>query len=92
MVQRVNKAESLNGCRRNLAQRADMVALLIRHRAVVIVAAVVLVGPGAATAGEVALAVVGWWSAYRLVTHASSPKLIAADLCVHPACSALFHG
>lgn len=67
--------------RRQLIRRAGLVALLMRHCAVVIAAAVVLFGPaaGASQAGRLLLGIFGVWSVYRLMTRSFAPVVGAVD-------------
>ncbi len=64
-----------------MISRAAMVALLMRHCAVVIVAAVVLVGPrpDTALAGKLLAGILLLWSTYRLLTRSPSALLTAMD-------------
>ncbi len=70
--------------RRHLTSRAAMVALLMRHCAVVIVATIVLAGPGADTspAGKLLAGFLLVWSTYRLLTRSSSALLTAVDYAI----------
>ena len=65
---------------RHMDRRAGTVAVLMRHSATVLVAAVMVADPAdtAAPAGKVLLAVLGVWSAYRLLTRsrALAPTLV----------------
>lgn len=67
--------------RRHMDRRAGTVAILMRHSATVLVAAVVVADPAdtASAAGQVLLAVLGAWSAYRLLTRSRSSPATVAD-------------
>lgn len=67
--------------RRHIIDRSGAATLLMRHTANVLVALTMAVGPAdiATPAGRLLLAVIGLWSAYRLLTRSPSAVLLGVD-------------
>lgn len=73
---------AVDAARRHLLRRANIVALLIRHCANLVVSVVELADPTGSTAGKAWLAALGGWAMYRLATRSPALAPTAADYLV----------